>query len=198
MAVVAPGVLFNDFAIFVTPALAFAIIFICFTSALVHARRTAFLVFLAITAPIFRELSFITQLANHNGMFKLISKRQKAARRAMMSDRNTRITSAECPTYITTIGNRIAPPSCGASHSIAFNVSDARAKHAAESAVPCVAFPSFSGRNASPALASHPSQPWQGGHIDVDRTLRLRNHAKGSGVEGYVGQTNRRDLRRHP
>ena len=48
---VAPGVRFSDLAIFVTPALAFAMAFICRTSSLVHSRRMIFLV-LAIVAPV--------------------------------------------------------------------------------------------------------------------------------------------------
>ena len=48
---VALGVRFSDLAIFVTPALALAIAFICRTSSLVHSRRTIFLV-LAIVAPV--------------------------------------------------------------------------------------------------------------------------------------------------
>ena len=48
---VAPGVRFSDLAIFVTPALALAIVFICRTSSLVHSRRTIFLV-LAIVTPV--------------------------------------------------------------------------------------------------------------------------------------------------
>lgn len=40
--IVAAGVLLSDFAILLTPALAFAIAFICRTSSLVHSRRTAF------------------------------------------------------------------------------------------------------------------------------------------------------------
>jgi hypothetical protein len=40
MTLVAPGVLFNDFAILVTPALAFAIVFNVRKSSLVHERRT--------------------------------------------------------------------------------------------------------------------------------------------------------------
>jgi hypothetical protein len=51
MTCVAPGVRFSDFAIFVTPALALAIAFICRTSSLVHSRRTILLV-LAIVAPV--------------------------------------------------------------------------------------------------------------------------------------------------
>ena len=48
---VAPGVLFSDLDILVTPTLAFAIVLNCFTSALVHSRRTIFLA-LAIFAPV--------------------------------------------------------------------------------------------------------------------------------------------------
>ena len=48
---VAPGVRFSDLAIFVTPALAFAMALICRTSSLVHSRRMIFLV-LAIVAPV--------------------------------------------------------------------------------------------------------------------------------------------------
>jgi hypothetical protein len=48
---VAPGVRFSNLAIFVTPALALAIVFICRTSSLVHSRRTIFLV-LAIVTPV--------------------------------------------------------------------------------------------------------------------------------------------------
>jgi hypothetical protein len=48
---VAPGVRFSDFAIFLTPVLAFAMAFICRTSSLVHSRRMIFLV-LAIVAPV--------------------------------------------------------------------------------------------------------------------------------------------------
>jgi hypothetical protein len=48
---VAPGVRFSDLAIFVTPALALAIVFMCRTSSLVHSRRTIFLV-LAIVTPV--------------------------------------------------------------------------------------------------------------------------------------------------
>jgi len=44
IAAVAPGVLFSDLDIFLTPTLAFAIVFICRTSSLVHSRRTTFLV----------------------------------------------------------------------------------------------------------------------------------------------------------
>ena len=39
---VAPGVLFSDLDILVTPALDLAIVFSCLTSALVHSRRTIF------------------------------------------------------------------------------------------------------------------------------------------------------------
>jgi len=49
---VAPGVRFSDLAIFVTPALALAIVFICRISSLLHSRRAIFLV-LAIVTPIF-------------------------------------------------------------------------------------------------------------------------------------------------
>jgi hypothetical protein len=42
MTLVAPGVLFSDFAIFVTPALAFAIDFKLRKSSFDHARRTCF------------------------------------------------------------------------------------------------------------------------------------------------------------
>jgi len=49
---VAPGVRFSDFAIFLTPVLAFAMAFICRTSSLVHSRRMIFLVVLAIVAPV--------------------------------------------------------------------------------------------------------------------------------------------------
>jgi hypothetical protein len=49
---VAPGVRFSDFAIFMTPALALAIAFICRTSSLVHSRRTIFFLVLAISAPV--------------------------------------------------------------------------------------------------------------------------------------------------
>jgi hypothetical protein len=66
MAEVAPGVLLSAFAIFLTPALAFAIVFICFTSSLVHARRTIFLA-LAIFAPFLVERPFITRDDNRNG-----------------------------------------------------------------------------------------------------------------------------------
>jgi hypothetical protein len=52
--VVAPGVLFSDFAILRTPAFDFAIVFICRTSALVHSRRATFLA-LAISTPHFCE-----------------------------------------------------------------------------------------------------------------------------------------------
>ena len=52
IAAVAPGVLFSDLDIFLTPALAFAIVFICRTSSFVHSRRTIFLA-LAILAPVF-------------------------------------------------------------------------------------------------------------------------------------------------
>jgi hypothetical protein len=60
MAEVAPGVRLSAFAIFWTPALAFAIDFICRTSSLVHARRTIFLA-LAIFAPFYVERPFITR-----------------------------------------------------------------------------------------------------------------------------------------
>jgi hypothetical protein len=45
MAVVAPGVRFNAFAILATPDFAFAIVFIVRTSSFVHARRTALFAF---------------------------------------------------------------------------------------------------------------------------------------------------------
>jgi hypothetical protein len=51
MTLVAPGVLFNDFAILATPALAFAIVFNVRKSSFDHARRTTFF-FLAILAPV--------------------------------------------------------------------------------------------------------------------------------------------------
>jgi hypothetical protein len=47
--VVAPGVRFNAFAIFVTPSFAFAIVFIWRFSPAVHARRTLFLAFAIFT-----------------------------------------------------------------------------------------------------------------------------------------------------
>jgi hypothetical protein len=50
MAEVAPGVLLSAFAILLTPAFDFAIVFICRTSSFVHARRIIFLA-LAIFAP---------------------------------------------------------------------------------------------------------------------------------------------------
>jgi hypothetical protein len=50
IAVVAAGVRLSDFAILVTPAFAFAIVFNCRTSSLVHSRRIIFLA-LAIFAP---------------------------------------------------------------------------------------------------------------------------------------------------
>ena len=53
IAAVAPGVLFSDLDIFLTPALSFAILLNCFTSALVHSRRTIFFLALAILAPVF-------------------------------------------------------------------------------------------------------------------------------------------------
>ena len=65
MADVAPGVRLSAFAIFLTPALAFAIVFICRTSSLVHSRRTIFLA-LAIFAPFFVERPFITKEDNRN------------------------------------------------------------------------------------------------------------------------------------
>ena len=49
---VAPGVRFSDFAIFLTPVLAFAMAFICRTSSLVHSRRMIFFLVLAIVAPV--------------------------------------------------------------------------------------------------------------------------------------------------
>ena len=49
---VAPGVLFSDLDILVTPALDLAIFFSCLTSALVHSRRTIFFA-LAIFTPVF-------------------------------------------------------------------------------------------------------------------------------------------------
>jgi len=49
---VAPGVRFNDFAILMTPALAFAIAFICRISSFVHSRRTILFLVLAISAPV--------------------------------------------------------------------------------------------------------------------------------------------------
>jgi hypothetical protein len=58
---VAPGVRFSDLAIFVTPALALAIVFICRTSSLVHSRRTIFLV-LAIVTPVLVDRPCITRL----------------------------------------------------------------------------------------------------------------------------------------
>jgi hypothetical protein len=58
---VAPGVRFSDLAIFVTPALALAIVFICRTSSLVHSRRAIFLV-LTIVTPVFVDRSCITRL----------------------------------------------------------------------------------------------------------------------------------------
>jgi hypothetical protein len=61
---VAPGVLFNDFKIFVTRALAFAIVFICRTSSLVHSRRTIFFLVLAIVTPIVVDRPCITRLHN--------------------------------------------------------------------------------------------------------------------------------------
>jgi hypothetical protein len=45
MTLVAPGVRFNVLAIFATPDLDFAIVFIVRTSSLLHARRTTFLAF---------------------------------------------------------------------------------------------------------------------------------------------------------
>src|SRR3982074_2111655 len=65
----AAGVLFSDFDIFPTPALAFAIVFICRTSSLVHSRRTIFLA-LAIFAPVFVKEPCITRHDNGNGMTK--------------------------------------------------------------------------------------------------------------------------------
>jgi hypothetical protein len=58
---VAPGVRFSDLAIFVTPALALAIVFICRTSSLVHSRRAIFLG-LTIVTPVFVDRSCITRL----------------------------------------------------------------------------------------------------------------------------------------
>ena len=58
---VAPGVRFSDLAIFVTPALALAIVFICRTSSLVHSRRAIFLV-LTIVTPVFVDRTCITRL----------------------------------------------------------------------------------------------------------------------------------------
>src|ERR1700694_5086699 len=69
MTEVAPGVLFSDFDIFPTPALAFAIVFICRTSSLVHSRRTIFLA-LVIFAPVFVKRPCITRHDNGNGMIK--------------------------------------------------------------------------------------------------------------------------------
>ena len=69
MTEVAPGVLFSDFDIFPTPALAFAIVFICRTSSLVHSRRTIFLA-LAIFAPVFVKEPCITRHDNGNGIDK--------------------------------------------------------------------------------------------------------------------------------
>jgi hypothetical protein len=68
---VAPGVLFNDFAIFATPALAFAIVFICRTSSFVHSRRTIFLV-RAILAPFFLVGPCIMHIRNGNVVVNLI------------------------------------------------------------------------------------------------------------------------------
>jgi hypothetical protein len=65
MADVAPGVRLSAFAIFLTPALAFAIVFICRTSSLVHVRRTIFLA-LAIFAPFLVERPCITRDDNRN------------------------------------------------------------------------------------------------------------------------------------
>jgi hypothetical protein len=50
MTVVAPGVRFNAFAIFLTPTFCFAIGFIVRTSSFDHERRTVFFAFLAKTA----------------------------------------------------------------------------------------------------------------------------------------------------
>jgi hypothetical protein len=57
---VAPGVLFNDFAIFVTPALAFAIVFNVRKSSLVHGRRTT-LFFLANVRFLFSGVERVAQ-----------------------------------------------------------------------------------------------------------------------------------------
>jgi hypothetical protein len=67
MTEVAPGVLFSDFDIFPTPALAFAIVFICRTSSLVHSRRT---IALAIFAPVFVKRPCITRHDDGNGIDK--------------------------------------------------------------------------------------------------------------------------------
>lgn len=63
---VAPGVLFSSFAIFLTPAFAFAIVFICFTSALVHSRRTIFFLALAIVTPVLRKRPCTKKLSHDN------------------------------------------------------------------------------------------------------------------------------------
>ena len=64
--VVAPGVRFNAFAIFVTPSFAFAIVFIWRFSPAVHLRRTLFLAFASFT------LSDVGQAPSQQGLEAIV------------------------------------------------------------------------------------------------------------------------------